>query len=480
MSEIHNYKKPFLLVLALLIRISAFSQQPADSLMHYLEFAARNNPGVMQKFNEYSAALQKVPQVGSLPDPELSIGVFLKPMELMEGNQVSDIRLMQMFPWFGVLKNSKDEMSLMAKAKFESFRDAKLSLFYDIQSTYYELSRIQQDILISESNVEILKTIERLTLIRFKSPTSDGNGSSSGGNTPPTSTEISSGSSGMQPMNATNSNSGTNSIQGLSSMGGNQMGSQVNGTSLPDLYRIKIELGDLENNIASLKNQMVTITSRFNTLLNRGITTPVILPDTLKPEIFDMPLDAVSDSILANNPMLGMLNFEEQSLDARYRMVNRMGYPMVGVGVNYSIIQKSQSAGSEMNGKDMIMPMMTVTLPVYRKKYKAMKSEVDLMKTATSQGYQSASNSLQAEFYQAVQLYHDASRREKLYADQYDLAEKSLSIMLKSFSSSGTSLTDVLRVRQQTLDYKFKQVEAVADYNTSVAWLKRLMAFYQK
>jgi len=215
-------------------------------------------------------------------------------------------------------------------------------------------------------------------------------------------------------------------------------------------------------------------------LLNRGITTPVILPDTLKPEIFDMPLDAVSDSILANNPMLGMLNFEEQSLDARYRMVNRMGYPMVGVGVNYSIIQKSQSAGSEMNGKDMIMPMMTVTLPVYRKKYKAMKSEVDLMKTATSQGYQSASNSLQAEFYQAVQLYHDASRREKLYADQYDLAEKSLSIMLKSFSSSGTSLTDVLRVRQQTLDYKFKQVEAVADYNTSVAWLKRLMAFYQK
>jgi hypothetical protein len=53
-----------------------------DSLYYYLELAAKNNPTVLQKFYEYQAALQKIPQVGSLPDPELTIGVFLKPMEL--------------------------------------------------------------------------------------------------------------------------------------------------------------------------------------------------------------------------------------------------------------------------------------------------------------------------------------------------------------------------------------------------------------
>ena len=56
----------------------------------------------MQRYFEYQAALQKVPQVGGLPDPELNLGVFLSPMELVEGKQVADIRLMQMFPWFGV------------------------------------------------------------------------------------------------------------------------------------------------------------------------------------------------------------------------------------------------------------------------------------------------------------------------------------------------------------------------------------------
>jgi hypothetical protein len=49
--------------------------------------------------------------------------------------------------------------------------------------------------------------------------------------------------------------------------------------------------------------------------------------------------------------------------------------------------------------------------------------------------------------------------------------------MLKSFSVSTSGLTDVLRIRQQTLDYELKQVEAIADFNTAVAWLRRLMAF---
>ncbi|MCK7534996.1 MAG: hypothetical protein MZV63_30395 [Marinilabiliales bacterium] len=86
-----------------------------------------------------------MPQAGGLPDPALSAGVFLKPMELMNGNQVADIQLMQMFPWFGVLKNAKDEMSLMAKAKFELFRDARAQVYYDVQRSWYELFRIQEE-----------------------------------------------------------------------------------------------------------------------------------------------------------------------------------------------------------------------------------------------------------------------------------------------------------------------------------------------
>lgn len=479
-----TYKKLLVTSIALAGWIVASSQQYPDSLLKYLEIAAKNNPTVLQKFTEYQAALQKIPQVGSLSDPELSLGVFLKPMELVNGNQVADIRLMQMFPWFGVLKFAKDEMSMMAKAKFELFRDAKLQVFYDVQRNWYELYKIQKDINISEKNIEILKIIERLALVKFKAAPSEGSvptsiipvissGSTQNNNA---------GSSGMQTMGTGQGNSGSaGSNQSSSSMQTATMGSSSGNSGLTDIYRIQIEAGDLENNISLLKNQKSTIIAQFNTYLNRPVSSPVFTYENIAVDSFELSLIAVSDSILANNPMLGMLDYEKQSIEARIKMVKRIGYPMVGLGLNYSLISKSSTAMGtpEMNGKDMLMPMLTVTIPIYRKKYDAMQTEAELLKTAASQNYQAISNSLQTEYYRAIQSYQDAQRRIKLYNNQYQLASKSLDLILKSFSVSASALIDVLRIRQQTLDYELKQVEAVADLNTSIAWLKRLMAFSQ-
>lgn len=481
--ETLHYKKSLLAFLFVGITLTGWNQQIPDSLIRYLEIAAKNNPEVLKKFNEYQAALQKIPQVGSLSDPELSMGFFLKPMELVNGNQIADIKLMQMFPWFGVLRNAKDEMSLMANAKFEQFRDTKLQVFYDVQRTWYELYKVQKDISISEKNIEILKVIERLALVRFKSAPSSNPGitSSNTGMSSASNQAGSAGSSGMQTMGASQGNSASSSNQPAASMQTASMGSSSGSSGLVDLYRIQIETGELENNIALLKNQEQSIIARFNSYLNRSPVAPVFIGDPLDTDSLGITMIAVSDSILAKNPMLTMLEFEKQSIEARKKMVSRMGYPMVGVGVNYSIISKTQfpMGMPSMNGKDMVMPMVTITLPVYRKKYNAMKNEADLLSVATSQNYQAVSNSLQTEYYQAVQSYQDAQRRIKLYGNQYLLASKSFDIILKSFSASLSGLTDVLRIRQQMLDYELKQVEAVADFNTAVAWLKRLMAFSQ-
>jgi outer membrane protein TolC len=271
-------------------------------------------------------------------------------------------------------------------------------------------------------------------------------------------------------------NAGTSGSQASASMPSSPMAASGN-SGLADIYRIQMETGELENNIALLQNQQNTIVARFNSFLNRQPQSPVNLPDTLNTEALDIPLLAVSDSMLTNNPMLGMLKLEEKSLEARKAMVTKMGYPMVGLGVNYSLIKKDPLAmAPDMNGADMIMPMVTVTLPIYRKKYKAMQAEADLLKTATAQGYQATANWLQTEYSEAVQNYQDAHRRMGLYSKQNQLANQSLNILMKSFSASGAGLTDLLRIRQQTLDYELKQLDALADFNIAIAKLKRLMA----
>lgn len=174
--------------------------------------------------------------------------------------------------------------------------------------------------------------------------------------------------------------------------------------------------------------------------------------------------------------MLQMLEFESKSMQAKKKMVTRMGYPMVGLGLNYMVIKKNEMSEAEMNGEDMIMPMMSVTLPVYRKKYRAMRNEADFLIESVEQQRINASNNLMTEYYEALQFYEDSKRRLKLYADQGKLVKSSLNILISGFTTSSSGLSEILRLRQQQLDYDFRFVEALTDYYTSVAWLNRLGA----
>ena len=456
------------------------SQAFPDSLAAYLEIAARNNPGVQKSLYDYQAALQKVPQVSSLPDPELTAGFFLKPMELMSGNQVADFQLMQMFPWFGVLRNAKDEMSLMAQAKYELFRDAKLQVGYDVQKAWYELFKVREEIRISEKNIELLRTIERLSLIKFKSPSAGGTTSLPAGSmtSPGSRGGMEGGSAGMGNMaGVQTTRRDADSRENQSSMQSLPMGSSTSGSGLADFYRIQIEILGLEDNIASLKNQERTSVARFNSILDRGPEHPVYVDTITRYSSVGLEETMDPDSLLADNPMLKMISYENQSLEARKKMISGMSYPMMGIGINYSLINKSPMSESAMNGSDMVMPMVTVTIPVYRKKYNAMKSETDLLKSSSEKSYRATENSLKVELLSAMLDYQDISRRVKLYESQHSLAARSLDLMLKDFSASASSLTDVLRLRQQIYEYELNLIEARADLNITSARITRLMAY---
>lgn len=285
-----NSNKIMLIIIITLCSYNKVVSQEDNSLMNYLEIAAKNNPTVLQKYAEYEAALQKVPQVGSLPDPELNMGIFLSPMELIGGNQLADFRLMQMFPWFGTLKAAKDEMSLMAKAKYETFRDAKLQVLYETQQTWFDLYKVNQAIIISQKNLEILNSLERLSLIKFKSASISGksNSSSSGNTQSNVPQRTSSGSSGMSGMSGNTANSSNSANTQSSGMQGNEMSSS-GGSGLTDLYRIQIEISDLENDIALLNDQKNTVTTRFNTILNRPVQEIIKTPDTIISNTLNMP-----------------------------------------------------------------------------------------------------------------------------------------------------------------------------------------------
>ena len=57
------------------------------SLQDYLAYASMNNAGLRAAFNRWKAAIEKVAQVSSLPDPMLTYGYFIQEVETRAGPQ---------------------------------------------------------------------------------------------------------------------------------------------------------------------------------------------------------------------------------------------------------------------------------------------------------------------------------------------------------------------------------------------------------
>lgn len=464
--------KIYIIIAALFLgNMNAFAQDSISELNNYLEQAARNNPKVNAAFNQYLAALEKVPQVGALPDPQFSFGYFIKPMQLLGGNQVADLQLMQMFPWFGTLKSAKDEASMMANAKYEAFNATKAELFFQVKSSWYQLQKYDKEIALVSDNIELLESLEKLALIKFQSPGVDAFSSSGSMNN-----------NSSTPMN--NSNSGMGGMQnqqsGNSAMPSNQTSGMQGGMSnkqggLQDVLRVRMEILDQQNRLALLTDQKQTEETSFNALLNRDLKASVLLSDSLFVEKLPVEELAIADSILSNNPMLAMLASETESYAIMEEKAKKMGLPMLGLGLNYMPIVPREGNTSAMNGNDMFMPMLSVSIPIYRKKYNAMQSEARLMQEAGKQQTIDLKNNLLVQYRQFVQNLNDAERRIVLYKEQEDLARKTTELLLSGFATTGSDYEEVLRMQLKVLDYGFNHIEAIVDYNTNVAMSEMLM-----
>lgn len=461
----------------------AFPQQ-ADSLSWYLETAARNNPLINSNFALYKASLEKIPQAGAYADPELDIGLFVKPMETLSGKQIADFTLMQMFPWFGTRKAARNEATEMSRMAYEQFREARNNLFYEVKSQWYQLCNLNEQYKNTQANLLLLEQLEKLALNRYSAPSANAPiptvaPVATAVTTPPVATGNSMDNmGGMVNTSQTATQGIPTGNSSMQSMGAGSMGASNSSGSMSDVLRIQIEKAELQNNLEVLASNKIAAEARFNALLNRKQDMRIAVPDSLEQRHFLIDDQAITDSIITANPMLSMLEAEANAYRAKAVMDKKMSYPMFGIGLQYSLVGKSNNkmVMDDMNGMDMFMPMFKISIPIFRKKYQAQQKESQHYRRASELKYENTLNELQSEYQTVKQQLADAARKIALYKKQQELSLSTWQLIIREFSAGTTSLTDVIQVERQLLDYRLKKSEAIAEYNTMVAGLEKLVA----
>ena len=89
----YKIKNILILLITIVVSVGTAWGQSTDSLNHYLEVAARNNPGLNANFLAYKASWREWNRQAY--GRSATISVFLKPMDIVGGSQIADFTLMR-------------------------------------------------------------------------------------------------------------------------------------------------------------------------------------------------------------------------------------------------------------------------------------------------------------------------------------------------------------------------------------------------
>ncbi|MBK5208851.1 MAG: TolC family protein [Flavobacteriaceae bacterium] len=391
-------------------------QVSAQTLDAYLQTAAENNPKLKSAYAQFEAAMQKAPQVSSLPDPTLTMSAFGQMVETRLGAQEAKFSLTQMFPWFGTLQAKEDASVLMAEAKFQNYLNLRNQLFFEIKSVYAELYALEKTIQLKEENLAILDSYRELSLSRFKS-----------GNAP-----------------------------------------------MVNVIKVDIKREAAKTEIKLLEDIMKPLEIEFNLMLNQKSEVMVQVQDTLvfkEPEIL-----LNSEYLFKNHPSVVGLEKQKESYEIQQIVAQKEGLPMLGLGMEYSIISKRTDANPEMNGQDIIMPMFTVTLPIFRKKYNAAKKEAAFMVSSMEQEQEAQENELQSAYEMTIYELKKAEQLIALYEKQLVSSGQANKLLISGFSNATIDFEEVLQMNQDILMLQTQKVEAIKKGFTAEAKLDYLIS----
>lgn len=275
------------------------------TLDHYLAYAAIHNPGLEAAFDHWKAALERVPQARSLPDPRFNYRYFIENVETRVGPQRQNLGLSQMFPWFGKLKLRGGVALEAARAAQAQYEAEKLKLFYKVKKTYYEYYYLARAIAVVRENLELVKYLEEVARTRFKAAE----------------------------------------------------------TGHPDVIKAQIELGKLDNQLRTLQDLRGPMAARLNALLNRRTQAPLPWPTQIVEEPIATNDEQFFDWLGKNNPELTALQHQMAQQRESIRLAHKDYYPDLTVGVAYVDTDSAVAPGVPDSGNDPVSVGISINLP---------------------------------------------------------------------------------------------------------------------
>lgn len=387
----------------------------AQSLEALTQEALENNPSIQKMDLQYQIAAEKVNEVNTLPNTEFKLGFMaLKPEMDMPMTRFS-VSAMQMLPWFGTIEARKNYVASMADTQLVDITIAQRKLSLSIAQIYYQIYEIVAQQKVLQENIALLETFEKLALSSVK----------------------------------------------------------VGKATSVDVMRLQIRQNELKQEIQVLTQKSEGLKAALNSLINRDYKTPILIEPTLS---FPAREHIYSYESLREHPELLRFDKIETSIDQSELVNQKDSKPMLGVGIEY--INQTESPMVTSSFKDMVMPMVSLSVPIFNHKYESVTLQNELKKQEVAAQKRERFNELTAQLSKAISQTEQARIKYHIQNDNLEIASNAEKILLKNYETGTIDYDEVLKIQELQLKFQKNQIEAIKTYYEQISLIDYLTQEY--
>ena len=383
---------------------------PEGDLDDLVRFALQHSPAVGAAFHRWRAAVERAPQAGSLPDPQVSLGLVLDEVDRSADYMGERYSISQMFPWFGKRGLREDIALSEAEVEARRYESARLELVERVTSAWVEYAWLHEAVKTSRENLELLSRLEAVTRAMYRAGT----------------------------------------------------------VSQADVNRAQVELGRLDDQLRSLMDMLGPAQAEINAVLGRPAHAR--LPRPVAPSRQGVGIlpqrDDESWLALAHdaNPELAArrheIERERQSVD----LARKQYYPDFVFGVEYARNGSGRMAMMDGGGKDMLMGMISINVPLRSARNDAGLREARSRLAAAGRQVHAEQNTLESRLKMALYAYRDGERRLQLYGGTLvPKARQSLASTEAAYRAGDAGFTDLIDTQRVLLEFQLAHERAAAD-----------------
>lgn len=375
----------------------------AQQLETLIDEALENNPEI-QKFElQYKRVSEKVNEVNTIPNTEFGVGYFVSEPETRTGAQRFKVSAKQMLPWFGTISSREDYVTALADAKYEDIVITKRKLMASVSQSYYNLYANQAKQRVLSDNIKLLETYETMALTSV----------------------------------------------------------EVGKVSAVDVLRLQMRQNEMQQLKDVLQQQFLAEQTNFNNLLNRKNDVVVTVVDSLTIPIEDFEINTENLSI---HPELVKFDKLYQSVEKSELLNQKESSPMIGFGLDYINVSERPDMNFSDNGKDIVMPMVSVSIPIFNKKYKSISKQNELEQQEINYQKQERLNNLKTVLDKAINDRISARISNNTATKNLKQAKDAEQILIKSYETGTIDFNDVLDIQELQLKFQMNQIESIKTY----------------